>query len=154
MGNPPLIYNFIIILLSSIIAYGCNSTKNGFQNAKRSFIPCDINEVLKTEKKIGHVSTKQVFGFVCSLKMECQTNIEFTEFSNKVLFKLLDQEPEVLLSTLADSTLDKRFLYLQLSAPLLDYDIKTLIDKVKKSKGEESIKQQVISNLLIGMGSQ
>lgn len=111
-------------------------------------IPCDVDIVLKTDNNIKDISYESTVIFLKTIQEECKTNIEFTEYSNEVLFKLLYGKTELVLKALNEkknNKLDLHAIIYDISNPLLDYD--GLIKQVSSVKKFENEKQLVISAL-------
>jgi len=110
--------------------------------------PCNIEVLQKTEQKIDNIQLKQVHDFLSDMKKECNTNAEYSEYSNEVLFLLLEKQTEILIYALeAKSSFDMPYILSQVSNPLLDYNLKALQLKIKNSIGSEVIKNLLIDAL-------
>lgn len=136
---------YVLFLLVGLC--GCKNQEK-YSSAVNSCIACDINAVDSVAKNIAKISDDQIDRFLCAIKKECHNNVEFTEASNYVLFKLLEERTESFVKIFSKSTsLDKEYVLRQIGSPLLDYNISALILKVEKSKGDLIIKQKIIESL-------
>lgn len=136
--------NYLSSVLFLVIFFSCKKPMYETSDC----VLCNIKEVVKTEKKINNIKEVQIRKFLCTIKKECQTNIEFSEYSNKVLFALLDKHMNEVVKVLSDNkSMDMEYILFQVSNPLLDYNIKDLLLKVEKSGGKAEIKIQLINAL-------
>ena len=84
---------------------------------------------------------------------ECRNNVEFEEYSNEILFLILDKQTELTLQTIEKEKgqLELREILSTLSSPIHDgIDIKGLVPKVEKVKFDQRLKKQVLDSLRIG----
>lgn len=101
---------------------------------------------LRTENSISK--------FLQCCNKECSNDVEFSEFSNVLLFKLLQDKADLMLRILEkhkDISMD--FILRQLENPLYeDIDLVKTLDQVQKTNGEPSIKNKLINSLNIAIG--
>lgn len=115
------------------------------ENKSNKCISSNINEIVKVEKNILEVDSKQILLFLLTIKKECENNTEFSEYSNKVLFELLDKRTSSLIKVISkNSSLDIEYILLQISNPILDYDYKSLKTKIGKCKTKSVFKKKLI----------
>jgi hypothetical protein len=107
-----------------------------------------------TSKKVGQLTKDDIRTFLLTLGAECESNIEFGEFSNEVLFLVLDKHTELTLKTIES---EKRQIELDeilsiLSSPVNDgIDVKRLIPKVENVKFDRRLKKQVLDSLRVAL---
>jgi len=133
-----------------IIFFGCkHQEKSGTStDSLGSCKSCDIIEVVNTEKNIAIVKEDQIERFLCVIKTECQNNVEFTEYSNEVLFMLIDKRTDLFFKVFSKAaSIEKKYILFQIRNPLLDYNMDELILKVEKNNGDSIVKKQIISAL-------
>lgn len=113
---------------------------------------CDGSVVLATQNKAGQLTQKDVSDFLMTFGKECQNNVEFSEFSNEVLFLVFDRQTEVVLKTMTGE--EKKFemdvILDELGSPINDMvDIKKLLIKIDQVKTDSGLKKKVIEKLKI-----
>ena len=111
---------------------------------------CDGKVLLSTSKKIGKLDQNEIRDFLLTFGKECRNNAEFSEWSNELLFSVLDKQTELTLRTFEreEKRLEMNELLADLSSPINDMiNIKTLIPKVDQVKINERLKKQIIDNL-------
>lgn len=118
------------------------------ENKSNKCISSNINEIVKVEKNILEVDSKQILLFLLTIKKECENNIEFSEYSNKVLYELLDKRTCSLIKVIIyNPSLDMDYILLQISNPILDYNYKLLVSKIENCKTKSVIKKKLIEAL-------
>jgi plasmid maintenance system killer protein len=61
---------------------------------------CDGAVILVTKNKLGQLTQGEITNFLLTFGQECRNNVEYTEFSNEILFDLLDMQTELLVKTM------------------------------------------------------
>jgi hypothetical protein len=134
----------------SILTFLTITTLSTFGQIKK----CDVTTVSYTSKKVGQLTKDDIRTFLLTLGAECESNIEFGEFSNEVLFLVLDKHTELTLKTIES---EKRQIELDeilsiLSSPVNDgIDVKRLIPKVENVKFDRRLKKQVLDSLRVAL---
>jgi hypothetical protein len=111
---------------------------------------CDIEIVRKTEKEIVSLTDELLKSFLCTFDKKCHLNIEYSEYSNEVLYKALLKQPQQVvrvLDSIYSSGNDLSVIYVEISSPLLDYSYDDLIMVIEKSEGSAGIKKKIITAL-------
>ena len=83
---------------------------------------------------------------------ECRNNVEYSEWSNELLFSVLDNQPELMLKTIekGEKRFDMNEILEDLSTPSGDLtNIKDLIQKVNQIGINARLKNQIVENLRI-----
>lgn len=62
---------------------------------------CDIKP-LKVISKTEEPNLQQIKSFICTLDASCQNNVEFSEFSNELVWKLITQDAKLFNQALHD----------------------------------------------------
>lgn len=70
--------------------------------------PCNIEAVVNFEQKMDHLSQEDIRAFLCSFDKSCENNVEYSEYSNEMLFRFLQKDPELLLKALNDTSPDSK----------------------------------------------
>ena len=111
---------------------------------------CDGSLILSTKNKVGQLTKKDVRDFLLTFGNECQNNVEFSEFSNEVLFLVLDKQTILTLETIEkeEKQIELDEILSDLSSPISDMIVvKNLIPKVEKAKINDRLKKQIVDRL-------
>ena len=111
---------------------------------------CDRTILLSTSNNIGQLTQKQIADFLFTFGKECRNNVEYSEWSNELLFSLLDKQTELTLKTIEkeEKKIEKDEILNDLSEPIHDMiDLKELIAKIDKVKMNGRLKNEIIEKL-------
>ncbi len=109
---------------------------------------CDIEKVKVIHDNIDNLTFQMVIDFLCTFDSSCDTNIEFSEWSNEMLYKLLDKEPELIIKGLDPGRLDNIEILLdEIENPIHDFDYQIIYEKVSEVKTENDFKRKVLKSL-------
>lgn len=111
---------------------------------------CDRDILLRTNKKMGKLDQYEIRVFLLTFGKECRDNAEFSEWSNELLFSLLDKQTELTLRAMEKE--EKRIeideILENLNSPVSDsVSAMSLILKVDLVEINEQLKKQIIENL-------
>jgi hypothetical protein len=115
---------------------------------------CDGTIVTFAKEKVGRLNKDDIGDFLLTFGKECENNVEFAEYSNEVLFLVLDKQTELTLRTIEKQKqqLDLNEILSTLSSPINDgIDVKSLIPKVEQVKFDGRLKKQVLDSLKIAV---
>ena len=109
---------------------------------------CDMDAVIEIEKSKGNLSYQRIYNLLCTLERSCQSNAEYSQESNRMLYLLLEKCPAALMDVLnLHPDLASPYFYDQISSPLLDYNCKSIDSAVRKTKGNTQVRQSVLKAL-------
>lgn len=111
---------------------------------------CDGAVVLFTKNKMGKLTQREIKDFLLTFGQECRSNVEYTEFSNEILFDLLDKQTELLVKTMKRerSKIELNVIFEDLGRPINDeIDVRTILSKVDKVKVSGQIKKEIVNRL-------
>jgi hypothetical protein len=125
-------------ILISFVTYGQSSKK------------CDdsILEKVSTERGVTEIIIKS---FLLTLGQECSSNVEFSEWSNEILFQLLNNQTELTIKTIVDNQreIDMSVVLEYLASPINDsVDPKAVASKVGGVEFDERLKKEMLTRLL------
>jgi len=135
-----------------------NSVKNDtvltiLDNEKLDSNICSREILLKTEKNIDNLDLELVTDFLSTFHESCKNNVEYSEWSNELLFKLINRKPEMFLEIISNnSTLSREYLLDELTSPLHDQiDLNHTIDLINRIdiSNNEEWKFRIIESLEI-----
>lgn len=148
---------FILILAQAIVS--CSSTKNNKEKYKNDkvisnsniyneSIRCDILVIKYTEAHIDDLLYTDLYKFLYTFLKDCSKNVEYSEYSNEMLFKVLEKYPEQLISCMSkEKSLDLDYILSELSTPILDINGNVIYEKVQNTLGDKLIKGKVLEAL-------
>lgn len=111
---------------------------------------CDDSILLVTSEKIGQLNQKQITDFLLTLGQECRNNVEFSEWSNEILFSLLDKQTDLTIKTIEkeEKRIEMEEIFDDLSSPIHDLiNLKDIISKIEKVKIKKELKDKIIERL-------
>jgi hypothetical protein len=112
---------------------------------------CKIEIVRKTESRIGVLRKSEIEKFLCSMDEECKVNTEYSEYSNDVLFKIVEQQTADFFQVFNNLPKGNRsYILFNLSHPIKDYKIKSISEKLKTIVGPADIKEAVLKAITEG----
>ena len=116
-----------------IVAFLTLFTQFGFsQDCKK----CDIEKLLDLSENLENLNYETVKNFICTFDSSCINNIEFSEWSNELLYKLVEKDINLLNDVLHDLGFNYvKLICKELETPILDVDLKRIYDLIEKSHG-------------------
>jgi hypothetical protein len=109
---------------------------------------CEIEKVKAIHDNINNLTFKMVEDFLCTFDSSCETNVEFSQWSNEMLFKLLDKEPELVIKVFDQSHLDNIGNLLdEIENPIHDFDYQRIYGKVSEVQTEKDYREKVLKSL-------
>ena len=113
-------------------------------------LKCSISIVAKTEKNIDNITKKQILTFLKTFGTECKNNVEFQEYSNEVLFKILELKTDLFCQVVNEriNNIEINQIIKEIDNPINDlYNIEIIKNRISKSSLEKSIKVKIIKAL-------
>ncbi|GGF69552.1 hypothetical protein [Wenyingzhuangia marina] len=114
---------------------------------------CNIKTLLKIDSLIeinSKLSDNEYSTFFSNIDPNCSINIEYSEFTNELIFKILETNPEKFISFLNYVPVEKEILeYLlnQLQNPISDtINLNEIASKLKETKTENSQLKKLVLN--------
>jgi hypothetical protein len=111
---------------------------------------CDLNIVLEVSENQDNLDLKLVSRFLRTLNGECTNNVEFSEFSNEMLFVVLVKRPDLFLKSYKSQihVIDTGYINSELQSPLHDLiPLKEIIAKIDSIDFDPEIKKMIFNNL-------
>ena len=110
---------------------------------------CDGTILRSTSEKVGRLTQKEITDFLLTFGEECRNNAEYSEWSNELLFSILDKQTELIIKTIEkeEKRIEITEILDDLSSPILDPNIKDIISKVEKIKIQKELKDKIIEGL-------
>lgn len=110
---------------------------------------CDIDVITFINERVDSLDEAAVLKFLSVFDVTCNTNVEFSEYSNEVLFALLGKRPDLVIIVLDKySYLSKNYILKVLQQPVNDeISIEKVRNEVAKVKTKSKIKEEIIKSL-------
>jgi hypothetical protein len=111
---------------------------------------CDGSIILSTKNKAERLTKNDVKEFLLTFGKECKNNVEFSEFSNEVLFLVLDKQTELTLKTIEkeEKKIELNEILDDLNSPMSDMIVvENLISKIEKAKISNRLKKLIVDRL-------
>lgn len=131
------IFLILTILLSFESLYGQDSDS----------LKCNISIIQEMYQNRDKISGELMLRFLKAFGKDCRNNVEFSEFSNETLYKVIQKHPVVFSKTLEDNLnkIDFDEIIFNLENPLHDLiDINLTINKIADTEIDKSIKNKLI----------
>jgi hypothetical protein len=130
---------FVIALIPSSFA--------GFSQEDQK---CSVTVLRKTFDRMDRLKERDIRSFLMTFDPGCDKLVDFSEWSNEILFDVLNEYPKEVLEVLEKD--QKRInvdeILTELSAPVTDkVNIHELINKIDQIKGFKEMKNKVIEYL-------
>lgn len=109
---------------------------------------CDIEKLKTVSEHLDGLTFKIVSDFVCTFDTTCKNNVEYSEWSNELLFKVLDKSPTLLFEVIAAGQVNKDIILNEIKSPLLDIQLQNLYDKVKDASGVVAIRTEFLNAII------
>ena len=111
---------------------------------------CSVTVLRKTFDKIDKLKERDIRGFLMTFDTSCDQYVDFSEWSNEILFDVLNAYPKEVLEVLEKekSRLNIEEILTELSAPITDkVNVHELINRIDQIKGNKEMKNMVIEYL-------
>lgn len=131
--------NFLVVLvIAPLTVLGQNIEK------------CDGSVLLFTSQRVGVLKQKEIRNFLLTFDSECRNNVEYSQWSNELLFLLLDKQTDLTLKTIMkyERIIEMEEILDKLSNPITDLNnLPQLADKVMKASITPQLKSRIVNRL-------
>ena len=101
---------------------------------------CNIQALVEVSKVIEKPDYKTVSNFICSLDSSCRNNIEFSEWSNSLIFDIINSDVNLFNQVIHDLGYDYVLLVAkELEYPTKEQDLKKIYNLVIESIGPKDL---------------
>jgi len=137
----------IIACLATVLL--CNTAPLAAKTRTAGVQDCDRRVLVKTERNLTKLKSKDVENFLMTFASTCSHHDDFQALGNKLLFRVLQRKPKLFIQHLAVIPNGKRrAILVELESPVeRGFDIPVIMRKVKKVKGHDRIKDDVLDSL-------
>ena len=111
---------------------------------------CEIEKVKIVSEHLDNLTSQMIEDFLCTFDTSCFTNAEYSEWSNEVLYNVLDNDPSLLLKVLTNSQVRNiQLLMTEIENPIHEFDYQEIYDKVKDTKTKDELTNRILTALKI-----
>ena len=111
---------------------------------------CLSEPLIALSENIENLNDSIMFNFLNTFSVICANNIEFSQWSNELLFKVMDKEPALFVKILSNNIelLDTSAIYREMRAPLYDLiDVNSIRQKISILEIENDLKEDLMKKL-------
>lgn len=112
---------------------------------------CSIEILVNFERNFNTLSEELISLFFCTFDKACKFNVEYSQYSNDLIFKFLNTYPELLLSSLSQMPSDSsklEYIIQTFEHPISDiYDVDRLIVSLEEINDYPNLKLRIIKSL-------
>ena len=99
-------------------------------------------------ENVDNLTFRMVEDFLCTFDSACETNIEFSQWSNEMLYTLCDKEPDLVFKVLEQSQLSN--IEIQLDAmenPIHNFDYQRIYVKIKDTETKSEFQEKILKSI-------
>jgi hypothetical protein len=110
---------------------------------------CKIEDLVKLRNNIDNLDEAQVLSFLESFNETCALNIEYSEFSNYLLFQLLREQPKLVLKVLTENeSMSYTYINKNLKNPINDtINLEIIYYKIDAVDGYDTAKKSILTSI-------
>jgi hypothetical protein len=110
---------------------------------------CNIDKVKAVNDHLNSLTFQIVSDFLCTFDSTCINNVEYSEWSNETLFKVLEKSPTIFFKVLARGQVDNKLLLWEIANPIHEFDLQKIYNKVESASAPTDIKSKYLKALLL-----
>ncbi len=112
---------------------------------------CNTNILLKTHNNINDLTIAEISKFLSTFHKDCNTNVEFSEWSNELLYKTFQAHTKEVMSLITKKhNYEKEAILSALKSPINDtIKPQSLIEKIQKFDSNNQFTKEIITALQI-----
>ncbi len=127
-----------------------NDKPSNIDTLKNECKKCSIQVVKKIHDNIENLSYEIIGEFLCTIDRTCKNNAEFSEWSNEMLFKIIEKNPTLYFSVLKDMNNERQqYILSEFENPIIDIDYQKMYNSVEKLNIEKELKKEYLNSLKI-----
>lgn len=109
---------------------------------------CDIEKVKVVSENMDNLNIHIVEEFLCTFDNSCNTNIEYSQWSNEILYQLFDNDPELIFKVFEQGQVDNAQILLnELEHPIQDFDYQKIYNEIEETKTNSDFKDKVLKSI-------
>lgn len=110
---------------------------------------CDMNADVDISDRVQKNTYSQIQSFLCTFDEQCRSNVEFSEFSNEHLFKVIEAYPQVFIQVLQNvDDVKQRLILDELEVPIHDgFDLELIYAKLSQIEESNAMLEKVKASI-------
>lgn len=115
---------------------------------------CNVQDLVKIQNNIDNLTEVEIKNFLSTFDGRCMNNVEYSEFSNEILYSILSHNKvNLLIKVLSESNeLLVKGVMESIENPINDQiDINKAYKNVKKTKGNKNYQNMILKSINIAM---
>ena len=123
--------------------------------AQKGYNKCDIEKVKTVHENIDNLTYEMVENFLLTFDSSCETNIEFSQWSNEMLYKLFEKDPDLTLKVLEQSNLNNiETLLDEIKNPIKETDYQKIYDKILRTEKRSQLQEKILKSIEVAADKQ
>jgi hypothetical protein len=111
---------------------------------------CDIEKVKIVNEHLDSLSIQIVSDFLCTFDSSCAGNVEYSEWSNETLFKVMQKAPTLFFQVIEREFVSSNLLFKEIRSPINDgIDLQLTYDRLKTAKAKVETKAKYFEALKV-----
>ncbi len=112
---------------------------------------CNTSVLVKTHNNINDLTVADISKFLSTFHKDCNTNVEFSEWSNELLYQIFDTYTKEVTSLIAkENNYEKEAILSALKSPINDTIMpQSLIEKIQKFDSNNQVTKEIVIALQI-----
>ena len=114
---------------------------------------CDIQKIKAVYENIDKLTYKIINEFLCTFDKSCELNVEYSEWSNEMLFTIIEKNTDLYFEVLENLNQQKKdYLLKEIENPIHDgIDFQKIHDRIKSSNTTEELKNKYLTAMENGV---
>jgi hypothetical protein len=115
---------------------------------------CDIEKVRIAYENLDNLTTEIVGEFLCTFDTKCNVNVEFSQWSNETLFRVLESSPDTFFESLKHYKVDREQIIREIAEPIEEFDLQTIYTKIKQTQvpaDTDTFKTRILNSLTLAV---
>lgn len=116
---------------------------------------CDMGEIKTVSENLDDLTLPMVEGFLCTFDRSCETNTEYLEWSNEMLYKVIYTNPGLVLKAAEqDRAGNTQILLKALENPIHPVEYQKIYNKLRGTKTTCDFKENALKSIELAAGKQ
>ena len=145
-----MIYKYWIKIIVGLVIVSFNIN---FAQIKIDTLKCNINILKSFNESLDSLQINIAKEFFLTFNDTCSNNIEYSEWSNELLFDYLSKYPKNFIEVLSlDEKYKLNVIYKNLESPINDnYDLEKIYKKIEMINTQSPIKKEILKRIKIAL---
>jgi hypothetical protein len=123
--------------------------------AQKECKKCDIEKIGVIYDNIKNLNYSIVNDFLCTFDTICNNNVEFSELSNEMLFKILETNPNLFLKAFDSlNKINKNLIINEIENPIHDFNYQKIYKNVQDVEYYNKIKKDILYSIEIAASKE